>query len=163
MIQPLSFVGQAVGVLLSCLFVGGCGTAVSSVYPKSGYVFPNTSLALTPSTTISFEQALAIGVVGTALYLVYDPLAPNWDVEEKAISEDTYTLSLRAKSFRVGGDGEAYQILKRRAVQLQRINGYSGYRILDYSEGILSSTPLTKRVSEGTIKLVHVESKSSAW
>lgn len=160
MTPRLSFVGQIVGVCLSCLFLGGCGTSATSIYPKSGYLLPNTSLALTPSTSISFEQALAIGVVGTALYLVYDPLAPNWDIEEVAISEDTYTLSLRAKSFRVGGDGEAYQILKRRALQLQRTHGYSGYRILDYSEGISSSTPLTKRVGEGTIKLVGVEPKT---
>ena len=35
--------------------------------------------------------------------------------------------------------------------------GYSGYRILDYSEGIESSTPLTHRFSEGTIQLVKTQ------
>lgn len=64
---------------------------------------------------------------------------------------------MRAKSFRTGGDGESMQILKRRARQLQYEKGYAGYRILDYSEGIESSTPLTHRVSEGTIQLVRVQ------
>ncbi|MBK7355540.1 hypothetical protein [Propionivibrio sp.] len=88
--------------------------------------------------------------------MIYDPLAPNWSIEEQMLNEDTYYLSLKAKSFRTGGDGEAMQVLKRRALQLQRERGYAGYRILDYSEGIESSTPLTHRVSEGTIQLVRV-------
>ena len=85
---------------------------------------------------------------------VYDPLAPNWRIEEKPLAEDTYYLSMRAKSFRTGGDGEPIQILKRRALRLQREKGYGGYRILNYSEGIESSTPLTHRVSEGIIQLL---------
>lgn len=96
------------------------------------------------------------------LYVVYDPLAPNWTVKERALKADMFHLSLRAKSFRVGGDGEAYQILKRRAAYLQRSGGYASYRILDYSEGVESSTPLTHRVGEGTILLVRAETASEA-
>ncbi len=88
------------------------------------------------------------------LYIIYDPLAPNWTIKERALTAETYHLSLRAKHFRIGGDGEAMQILKRRALQLQREYGYSGYRVLDYSEGVESSTPFTYRISEGTIQLV---------
>ena len=88
------------------------------------------------------------------LYIIYDPLAPNWTIKEKLVSPDMYHLSLRAKHFRVGGDGEAMQIVKRRALQLQREKGYSGYRLLDYTESVESSTPFTSRVSEGTILLV---------
>lgn len=88
------------------------------------------------------------------LYIIYDPLAPNWTIKEKPLNAEMYHLSLRAKHFRIGGDGEAIQILRRRALQLQREKGFSGYRVLDYSEGIESSTPFTYRVSEGTILLV---------
>ena len=88
------------------------------------------------------------------LYIIYDPLAPNWTIRERALNAETYHLSLRAKHFRIGGDGEAIQIVKRRALQLQREKGFSGYRVLDYSEGVESSTPFTSRVSEGTIQLV---------
>jgi hypothetical protein len=38
---------------------------------------------------------------------------------------------------------------------LQREKGYTGYKLLDYSEGIESSTPFPYRVSEGTIQLVR--------
>jgi hypothetical protein len=147
----------------------------ASVNPDTGEVRSQPALELQPNTALSAETlgaagALAIlghpvnalGLPGTVfspansalLYVLYDPLAPNWSIKEQALDEATYRLALRAKSFRTGGDGEAFQIIKRRALHLQRARGYSGYRILDYSEGIESSTPLTHRVSEGTIELV---------
>ena len=91
------------------------------------------------------------------LYIIYDPLAPNWTIKERVLSADTYHLAMTAKSFRTGGDGEAIQIVKRRALQLQRDRGYADYRILDYTEGIESSTPFTHRVSQGTIQLVRAK------
>ena len=101
-----------------------------------------------------FQHSILSPAEAALLYIIYDPLAPNWRIEEQALNEETYYLSMRAKSFRTGGDGESVQILKRRALKLQREKGYASYRILDYSEGIESSTPLTHRVSEGTIQLV---------
>ena len=91
------------------------------------------------------------------LYVIYDPLAPNWTIKEQMLSADTYLLAMTAKSFRTGGDGESIQIVKRRALQLQRDRGYADYRILEYTEGIESSTPFTHRVSQGTIQLVKTK------
>lgn len=88
-------------------------------------------------------------------YVIYDPLAPNWRIEERPVDEATFQLALRAKNFRTGGDGEAIQVFKRRALKLQRERGYSGYRILSYTEGVESATPFSYRVSEGTIQLVR--------
>lgn len=103
-------------------------------------------------------EKLAVGAAAAALlYVVYDPLAPNWKIEERALNGDTYALSMRARSFRTGGDGESLLILKRRALLLQRERGYTSYRILDYSEGIASTTPFTHRYSEGTIQLVRAD------
>jgi hypothetical protein len=136
-----------------CIALAACGTTQKAI-PNSGSITPNANFQLTPNTSVTFESVVYAAAVGAVIYVVYDPLAPNWSLEEKALNEDTFYLSLRAKSFRTGGDGEAMQILKRRAAQLQREKGYSGYRILDYSEGVESSTPLTHRVSEGTIQLV---------
>ncbi len=151
---------------------------VSTVNAFTGDLRTQPSLEVTPSIEISAETgagAAAIGVfglpktmLGTAvpaisstqaaiLYIVYDPLAPNWTIKERALNQDTYYFALTAKSFRTGGDGESIQIIKRRALQLQREKGYNSYRILDYSEGIESSTPLTHRVSEGTIQLVNLQ------
>lgn len=115
-----------------------------------------SSLA-SPSAADTSESVLSAVAAAVSVLVVYDPLAPNWSIEEKPLTDDTYYLALRAKSFRVGGDGEAIQIIKRRALQLQRERGYAGYRILDYSEGIESSTPLTRRVSEGTVQLLKAQ------
>lgn len=162
---------------LLALSLAACGTT-SSVNPATGDLRTQPSLELTQNTEVSAETlggagALylfghpekALGLTGKVfnnttsalLYIIYDPFAPNWSIEEQRLTTDTYYLSLRAKSFRTGGDGEAMQILKRRARQLQRVNGFTSYRILDYSEGIESSTPFSHRVSEGTIQLVRAE------
>lgn len=102
---------------------------------------------------------LGLGAAAAAVaYVVYDPLAPNWRIEERPLDRDTYFVSMQAKSFRTGGDGESGLILKRRAQQLQREAGFSAYRILDYSEGIESSTPFTHRYASGVIQLVHPDS-----
>jgi len=150
-------------------------TTVNSVN-LSGEVVSRPGVEVTPDVFVSAEtQAIAGGLLiwghpvsalglpgeifspklSALLYIIYDPLAPNWTIKERLLNPEMYHLSLRAKHFRVGGDGEAIQILKRRALQLQREKGFSGYRVLDYSEGVESSTPFTYRVSEGTIQLVN--------
>jgi hypothetical protein len=136
--------------------VAACGSTQTKSIPNTGTILPNATVHIGPTIAYSVEQIAVGAAAGALLYVIYDPLAPNWSIEEKPLNDDTYYLSLRAKSFRTGGDGEAIQIFKRRALQLQREKGYVGYHILDYSEGIESSTPLTHRVSEGTIQLVRV-------
>lgn len=111
-----------------------------------------------PESTLGLPGAVFSPGNAALLYVIYDPLAPNWSIKEQALTGDTYRLALRAKSFRTGGDGEAIQIVKRRALQLQREKGFSAYRILEYSEGVESSTPFTHRISEGTIQLVKAPS-----
>lgn len=160
-------------------FVSPIGTT-GSVSPTTGELYTQPSLRVTPNTEVSAEtlgtaavggvlgaHVTTVGLPGTGavfnsantalLYVIYDPLAPNWTIKERALNGDTYFFSLRAKSFRTGGDGEAIQIVKRRALQLQHEKGYAGYRILDYSESIESTTPLTHRTSEGTIQLVELK------
>ena len=157
--------------MLGCL--AAC-TTVDSVRP-SGTITSQPGVELAPNLAVSAEtQAIAGGLLifghpvsalglpgeifnaknSALLYIIYDPLAPNWTIKEQAIDAETYRLSLRAKHFRVGGDGESLQIVKRRAQQLQHEKGFTSYRLLDYSEGIESATPFTYKVSEGTIQLV---------
>jgi hypothetical protein len=164
-------------VVVLMVSLAACGTS-SSVNPMTGDLRTQPSVELTQNTEVSAETLggaaglfvfghpeKALGLTGKVfnnstaalLHIIYDPFAPNWSIEEQRLNTDTYYLSLRAKSFRTGGDGEAIQILKRRALQLQRVNGFAGYRILDYSEGIESSTPFSHRISEGTIQLVRAE------
>ncbi|GHT93870.1 hypothetical protein AGMMS49545_14130 [Betaproteobacteria bacterium] len=93
-------------------------------------------------------------ILGLA-YLVYDPLASNWEIQEVRLSEDVFQMRFTMKRHFSGGEGEAMQILKRRAAQLQRELGYSSYRILDYSEGIESATLAAYRTGEGRVQLVR--------
>lgn len=146
--------GHFVLLLLSAASVVSCGTTRTSSIPNTGTILPNASFQLTPSVAYTVEQIAMAGVAGGIIYLVYDPLAPNWRIEETRLGDETYSFSLRAKSFRVGGDGEAMQVVRRRALELQRKNGFAAYKVLAYSEGVESSTPLTQRVAEGRIQLL---------
>lgn len=114
-------------------------------YAAHGYV-AGTGSSLAPA-----------GAAAVAAYAIYDPLAPNWTIEQRLVDGDTYYLLMRAKSFRTGGDGEAGPIFRRRALQLQMEQGAPGFRILNYSEGLESGTPFSHRYAEGVIHLLRTE------
>ena len=116
-------------VALFCLACAAC-TTVNSVSPVTG-------------------EAMSLPDIN-----FFNPLASNWAIVETPIGNDSYRLSLRARYFRNGGDGESIQVIRRRALQLQQERGASGYQLLDYVEGVESSTPFNFRVSAGTIRLV---------
>lgn len=157
-LRPLISV-LALAALAGCTTPGGKtypGSIEGSV-PTSGSFLPNTNLQLTPNIGYSLEKLAIAGLGGLVLNAVYQPLAPNWSIEEAVLDADTYYVRMEAKRFRIGGDGEAMMVLRRRARQLQIQRGYSGYRILDYSEGIESHTPVAQRFSEGIIQLVRAD------
>ena len=147
---------KPVVLLVACgLAVGGCSTSPTSP------LIPNKAIQLTAKTSISMSTVVtALAVVG-AIYLVYDPLAPNWEIEESRLNDDTYRFSMKMKRYHTGGSGESLQILKRRASQLQYEQGFAEYHIMEYTEGIDSHTIGARRVAEGTIKLVQREQADS--
>jgi hypothetical protein len=122
----------------------------------AGFVLSAWSAAARTESTV----ASALLVIG-AIYLVYDPLAPNWEIEESRLNDDTYRFSLKMKRYHTGGAGESIQILKRRASKIQYEQGFSGYQILEYTEGIESQTIGARRMAEGTIKLVQRQQADS--
>lgn len=141
-------------LLLSCL--AGCGGFVnngnlgtdssgSTIRP----LIPNEAVVLSKSLTIPAE-ALALGA---AIYFVVDPLSPNWQIEEARISDNRFRIALRKKRFTTGGDGEAAQIFYRRAEQIVRENGYAGYTVLEFGEGVESTVPIAQRVAQGIIRV----------
>ena len=138
-------------LMVGCLTIAGC----SSTGNNSSSIIPNKAIQLTANNSVSLATLAAAAVVGAAIYVVYDPLAPNWEIEESQLSEDTYRVSLKMKRFHTGGAGESIQILKRRATQLQYEQGFGGYQILEYTEGIDSQTIGARRVGEGVIRMVQ--------
>lgn len=174
----MSFSLRTLAVLPLAVFLAACGSVAWQSPPRVDTAEVDRGFTQSPDPTVTIEPVKAVALVGAGAYaasaytgpaanlalgaaavvvayVVYDPLAPNWTIEERLLDGDTYRLSMRAKSFRTGGDGESGVILKRRALQLQRKHGFLGYRILDYSEGIESSTPFTHRYAEGTFQLVR--------
>lgn len=138
--------------LIASACLAGCGGTP---------LIPNETIQLTAKTGISLSSLATAAVVGAAIYIVYDPLAPNWEIEESRLSPDVYRFSMKMKRYHTGGAGESVQILKRRASQLQYENGFASYQILEYTEGIDSQTIGARRVAEGTIRLVQRQDADS--
>ena len=145
-------------LLISVAFaLAGC----SSTGKTGSAIIPDKAIQLTAKTSISLSTLATAAVVAAAIYVVYDPLAPNWEIEESRLNDDTYRFSLKMKRYHTGGSGESMQILKRRAGQLQYEQGFASYQILEYTEGIESQTIGARRMAEGTIKLVQRQQADS--
>jgi hypothetical protein len=117
-------------------------------------VIPNTKLQLTPGYATTAEKLIYFAGAAYIAYLVLDPMAPNWTIDEAKLSDDTYYLGMKKLRTRAGGEGEARMVFNRRAEQLARAGGYAGYEIVSYSEGIQSDL-IAQRVGEGVIQLRH--------
>lgn len=137
--------------------LSGCSTAGSTASP----LIPNKAIQLTAQTSVSLSTLATVAVVAAAIYIVYDPLAPNWEIEESRLNDSTYRFSLKMKRYHTGGAGESIQILKRRASQLQYEQGFGSYQILEYTEGIESQTIGARRMAEGVVKLVQRQQADS--
>lgn len=144
-------------LLAAAVALTGCSSTGSSASP----LIPNKVIQLTAKTSVSLSTLATAAVVGAAVYLVYDPLAPNWEIEESRLNEDTYRFSLKMKRYHTGGSGESMQALKRRASQIQYEQGFGSYQILEYTEGIDSQTIGARRMAEGVIKLVQRQQADS--
>lgn len=139
-------------LLVCAVLAAGCG---------SSPLVPDETLRLTSAVSLKLANVAAGAAAVAAIYFIYDPLAPNWEIEEARLGDDTYRLSLRMKRYHTGGAGESIQIVKRRAAQLQSQMGYGSYQLLEYSEGIDSQTLGARRVADGVVKLVSLQSADS--
>jgi hypothetical protein len=123
--------------------------------PGAGALLPNNNIQLTPSVGISLEKLVFWGAYAGAAYLILDPLAPNWEIEQAAFPDNHYHFSLKMKRFYAGGTGESRQVFHQRAKDLMRQGGYDGYQVLEYSESLESSVLGSQRVSQGVIRLTR--------
>ncbi|HEX8988926.1 MAG TPA: hypothetical protein VF816_13290 [Rhodocyclaceae bacterium] len=146
----------AAGFLCSML-VGCAGTRLPTQLngnlPRTGTIVPNTTLKIAPSLSVQLEKVVYWGVYAGVAYLILDPWAPNWEIEQAQFPEGLYHLSLHMKRVYSGGAGEARVVFQHRAKDLMRENGYDGYEILEYSEGLDSSVLGSQRTAEGVIRL----------
>lgn len=144
--------------LLLAAGLAGCGswkmpTHLEGNIPNTGTVVPDTQLKLTPSITYPLEKLVFWGAYIGVAYLILDPMAPNWEIEEAKFPEDRYHLSLHMKRIYAGGAGEARLVFHNRAKALMEAGGYSSYQVLEYAEGMESSVLGSKRTATGVVRL----------
>lgn len=96
------------------------------------------------------------GAAAVAAYIVTDPFAPNWTIEESRQSDDHYIMALRHKAMHSGGGGEARQVFARRAAQLAGQPGFGAYEVVRWQTGIESGRPFAQRVAYGEVRLVRL-------
>ena len=148
---------KALPLIVAATVLAGCSSAGSGAKP----LIPDKAIQLTAKTSLSLSN-LATGLaIAGAIYMVYDPLAPNWEIGESKLNQDTYRFALKMKRYHTGGAGESIQILKRRASTLQYEQGFGDYQILEYNEGIDSETIGARRVAHGVVKLVQRQEADS--
>ena len=154
--------GRAIGLL--ALFLGmagmsGCGalnSRLSGDIPRNGSMIPNTTFQVSPLLSIPLEKIVYWGMYAGTAYLILDPYAPNWEIEEAALPKHQFHFALKMKRYYSGGAGEARSILHRRAKDLVQYGGFEGYELLEYSESLESSVLGSQRVAQGVIRLTGV-------
>ena len=148
-----------------CLFcplfgwLAGCGsfsvpTNLSGNIPAKGSIIPATNIQITPSFGIALEKLVYWGAFAGAAYLILDPLAPNWEIEQANFDATHVHFSLKMRRYYAGGAGEARMVFHHRAKALVREGNFASYEVLEYSEGLESSVLGSQRTAEGVIQLV---------
>lgn len=136
------FIAASFSIIATC-------AACSTTHP----IIADKSVLLSPGAHISYEGLAGAALAGAAIWYLADPMAPTWGIARKKLTDDRFVIDLRQKRFAVGGDGEAEQVFERAAKTLAHENGFAGYTVLSYTEGIESGPLLSQRVSHGVVQL----------
>jgi hypothetical protein len=165
--RRLLFVAILAGLLSGCasnpnaVDAKGVGGKTSEALAKAstkligGPLIPDTVVQLGPAVSYPLEKLVYWGIWVGAAWLILDPLAPNWDIEEARLPENHVHFQMSMKRFYTGGAGEARAVFNRRAKALMREGGYSSYEIVEYSEALDSSVLGSKRTAAGVIRLAR--------
>jgi hypothetical protein len=147
-------------LLALALALAACGMldkrVTGGTIPAHGSLLPNKTINVSPGYATTLEKVVVTAGAAAALYYVYRPLDPNWDAAEVQIGADTFRISLRMKRFYTGGEGEALQVTRQYAENLQAAHGASEYVLLSFSQGIESTTPIAQRVAQATVRLKNM-------
>jgi hypothetical protein len=146
---------RGAALLVAALALGACGSSSVKSIPSSGTMISNYTLQVAPSISVALEKVVYWGTLAGIAYLVLDPLAPNWEIEEAPLGENHIHFSLKMKRYYAGGAGEAQALFHRRARELMRLNGFEGYRVVEYQESLDSSVLGSQRHAVGVVMLTR--------
>jgi hypothetical protein len=158
--------------LLLAGFLAGCSTTQTQTATKTtgvgggivdavadtatsiigGPLIPDTAISLGPSVSYPLEKLVYWGAWVGAAWLILDPLAPNWEIQAARFPENHMHFSLTMKRFYAVGAGEARVVLHRRAKEIMRASGFTGYEVVEYAEGMESSMLGSQRTAEGVVR-----------
>lgn len=133
---------------------GGIVDAVTNTATSiiGGPLIPDTSISLGPSVSYPLEKLVYWGSWVGAAWLILDPLSPNWEIQEARFPENHVHFSLKMKRYYAGGAGEARAVFHRRAKEMMRASGFTGYEVVEYAEGMESSMLGSQRTAEGVVR-----------
>jgi len=135
-------------LLAAVVAIAGCSN-ISSSENRPSTLIPAKQLNLSPSLTIPAESLIAAGIV----FLIIDPLAPNWKVDVESLGQRRFVIRMTMKRFITGGEGEIGPVLRRAAEKLRQEGGYTEYALIELTESIESRVPIAQRVAQGVIEL----------
>lgn len=131
----------------------GCSSGPPVVGTATPTLIPDKSVNVSASTVIALDKLIYWGGFAAAAYVILDPLAPNWDIEEAAFPDNHYYMTLKMKRYYSGGAGEARMVFQQRAKTLMLRAGFDAYEISEYKESLDSSMLGSQRVAQGVIAL----------
>ncbi len=140
---------RAAALFFALIACSGCSTIENA--SSKGVIIPSQTLNISNSLHIPLESIAA----GALLFVIIDPLAPNWHIEQMRLGENRFRIAMRKKRFTTGGDGEAVPAFYRRAEQIASELGSGRYRVIEFSEGIDSVVPVAQRVAQGIVEIVR--------
>jgi hypothetical protein len=117
-------------------------------------LIPDATVSVGSSVSYPLEKLVYWGAWVGAAWLIFDPLSPNWEIEEARLPENHVHFSLTMKRYYAGGAGEARKVFHRRAKDLMRAGGYGAYEVVEYAEGMESSMLGGQRTAEGVVRFV---------
>jgi hypothetical protein len=117
-------------------------------------LIPDRTIAISSTVSYPLEKVVYWGLWIGVAYLILDPLAPNWTIEEARLDPQLVHFDLKMKRYYAGGAGEARQVFSRRAKALVRAGDFATYQVLEYNESLDSSVLGAQRRAEGVIRLI---------
>jgi hypothetical protein len=133
------------------------GVAKTAAKVVGGPLIPDTMVQLAPSVSYPLEKLVYWSIYVGAAWLILDPLAPNWEIQEARFPDHHLHMTLTMKRYYAGGAGEARAHFHRRAKELMRAGGYVGYEVVEYAEGMESSMLGSQRNAEGVIRFAKAK------
>ncbi|HEX5125989.1 MAG TPA: hypothetical protein VFW00_04545 [Rhodocyclaceae bacterium] len=146
--------------VLAMSLLSACHT-ISGEFPRNKSLVPDADLHIFPGYRLALDDAIMIAGVAYLVYQVVDPLAPNWDIHETRLANNRVLYNMNMQRVHGGGDGEARQVLARRAAALAREEGFAGYEIHRYEESLDSRILFPHRTVEAEITLIAAPPKQA--